>query len=189
MTRPNAKRRPLRAALACGMLVLSACVPTAPEVQKRAAPLPIVTTLEAPPSATPGSCWGKETTPPETRTVIEPVLVQPAQLSASGEVISPPIYRRAPQEYVVKPAVQRWFETPCPAEMTPEYISSVQRALAARGFYQGGPSGEMDARTRRAIRKYQSPQGLDSETLSLAAARTLGLAPALLPQDETAPEG
>ncbi|WP_422077985.1 peptidoglycan-binding domain-containing protein [Vannielia sp.] len=192
MTRPNAKRRPHRgflgAILACGALGLSACVQP-PEVQKRSASPTIVTTLEAPPSATPGSCWDKQTTPPETKTVIEPVLVQPAQLTATGEVISPPIYRRKPQEYVVKPAVHRWFEIPCPAELTPDYISSVQRALAARGHYQGPVTGQLDTRTRRAIRRFQQPQGLDSDTLSLAAARTLGLAPALLPQAETAPEG
>ncbi len=188
MTRPTPKRRPLGAVLACGLVALAGCVQP-PEVQKLSAPPTIVTTLQAPPKATPGSCWGKETTPPETKTVILPTLVQPAQIASDGTVISPPIYRRAPQEQVIKPAVQRWFETPCPSVMTPDYISSVQRALAARGLHQGPVTGTMDSPTRRAIRKFQAPQGLDSDTLSLAAARTLGLAPALLPQDETAPEG
>ncbi|SIN82561.1 peptidoglycan-binding domain-containing protein [Vannielia litorea] len=188
MTRQTTQRRPLGAALACGVLVLSACVQP-PEVQKLSAPAAILTTTEAPTGATPGTCWGKETTPPETRTVIEPVLVQPAQIASDGTVMNPPIYRREPQQYITKPASHRWFETPCAADMTPEYIASVQRALAARGVYQSAATGEMDAKTRRAIRKFQAPQGLDSETLSLAAARTLGLAPALLPQDETAPEG
>ncbi|QDC11641.1 peptidoglycan-binding protein [Oceanicola sp. D3] len=158
-------------------------------MQRRSAPATIVTQAEAPPSATPGSCWDKETTPPETVTVIVPTLVQPAQLTATGEVISPPIYRRAPQEQITKPAVQRWFETPCSDELTPEYISSLQRALAVRGHYNGPVTGKLDTRTRRAIRSFQQPQGLDSDTLSLAAARVLGLAPALLPQADTAPEG
>ena len=66
--------------------------------------------------------------------------------------------------------------------MTPEFISSVQRALDVRGFYSGALTGRMDARTLRAVRKYQAPQGLDSSVLSLAAARKLGLV--ALPRDQ-----
>ncbi|WP_342344734.1 peptidoglycan-binding domain-containing protein, partial [Vannielia litorea] len=180
MTRHIPFRRPGAACLACALLALSACMEP-PEVQRRSAPPTIVTSAEAPPNAAPGSCWDKETTPPETKTVIVPTLVQPAQLTASGAVISPPIYRRAPQEQIITPSKALWFETPCPADLTPDYVSSLQRALAVRGHYNGPVTGEMDARTHRAIRRFQQPQGLDSSTLSLAAARTLGLAPALLP--------
>ncbi|WP_330696677.1 peptidoglycan-binding domain-containing protein [Fontisubflavum oceani] len=69
-----------------------------------------------------------------------------------------------------------WFETPCQAEIRdPDFIASLQRALAARDLYRGPANGVMDARTRRAIRAFQEPQGLNSPILSMAAARQLGL--------------
>jgi peptidoglycan hydrolase-like protein with peptidoglycan-binding domain len=77
----------------------------------------------------------------------------------------------------VKERSVTWFETPCAAGQTPDFVASVQRALAARGLYRGPAHGEMDARTRAAIRRFQTPEGLDSGILSLAAARKLGLVP------------
>lgn len=70
-----------------------------------------------------------------------------------------------------------WFRTPCPDEMTPELVSSLQRALAARDLHAGAITGRMDAATRKAVRRLQQPLGLDSDRLSLAAARHLGLLP------------
>ena len=83
--------------------------------------------------------------------------------------------RPAPLLAVVEERRELWFETPCRSEMTPEFVASLQRALKVRGHYQGPISGEMTARTRRAIRSFQKPQGLDSAILSKAAARQLGL--------------
>ncbi|AZB54890.1 peptidoglycan-binding protein [Cereibacter sphaeroides] len=71
----------------------------------------------------------------------------------------------------------RWFEAPCPDLMTPERIATLQRALEARGLYAGEITEELDTRTRSGIRKLQAPLGLDSDRLSLAAARALGLVP------------
>jgi len=162
-------------------LLLAGCVQP-PEVARRSAPADIATRAEAPPEAAPGTCWGKEAEPPETRAVIEPVMVQPAQLGSDGTVLSPPIYRREPQQRIVRQGRETWFETPCPEALTPEFVSSVQRALAARDLYDGPITGEMDAPTSRAIRSFQEPLGLPSGTLSLTAARQLGLAPAILPE-------
>ncbi|MEM8648801.1 MAG: peptidoglycan-binding domain-containing protein, partial [Pseudomonadota bacterium] len=75
----------------------------------------------------------------------------------------------------VTPREDTWFETPCDDVMTPEFTASLQRALKARGHYQGAVNGRMDGRTQAAIRAYQKPQGLDSGMLSLAAARQMGL--------------
>jgi peptidoglycan hydrolase-like protein with peptidoglycan-binding domain len=58
-----------------------------------------------------------------------------------------------------------------------DFAATLQRALAARGYYDGPVTGVIDAETTRAIRAYQAPLGIDSATLSLAAARRLGLAP------------
>lgn len=74
------------------------------------------------------------------------------------------------------------FETPCPDDLPPDFGASLQRALAARDLYDGAVTGRMDAATRAAIRRYQAPEGPDSGTLSLAAARRLGLVAIELPE-------
>lgn len=129
----------------------------------------------APPGAPPGSCWGKLVSPAVIETVTHQVLDQPAKLAADGTVLSPATYRTETLQEIVKQRREDWFETPCPDQMSTEFISSVQRALNARNLFHGPVNGQMDQRTRDAIRRYQAPQGLDSGTLSLATARHLGL--------------
>ena len=68
-----------------------------------------------------------------------------------------------------------WFETMCQRELTLDFVSSLQRALAARGFYRGSITGEMDSATRAAIRRYQKPEGLDSGIIARETARRFGL--------------
>lgn len=70
------------------------------------------------------------------------------------------------------------FRIPCPDQMDADRIRSLQRALAARGLYSGAVSGRMSPDTSAAVRRYQASLGLDSGTLSLAGARSLGLIPA-----------
>lgn len=70
-----------------------------------------------------------------------------------------------------------WFPALCPAEMTPELVATLQRALAARGLYRGPATGRLDGATRTAIAAWQAPRGLDSTTLSTRAAQELGLIP------------
>lgn len=86
-----------------------------------------------------------------------------------------PVYKTETRQQVVQPRRETWYEIICDADVTPEFIASVQRALEARGFYDGQITGEMDARTKNAIGRYQATEGLDSKTLSIAAARKLGL--------------
>lgn len=138
---------------------------------------PAVTRLNqsAPPGAEPGSCWGKIVTPAIIETVTHQVMLQPAQVLVDGTVPQPAIYKTETRQEIVRERHKTWFLVPCAATMTPKFIASTQRALAARGLYKGAISGEMDARTRAAVRRYQKPQGLDSGILSLAAARKLGL--------------
>ncbi|WP_096786263.1 peptidoglycan-binding protein [Rhodobacter sp. CZR27] len=70
-----------------------------------------------------------------------------------------------------------WFRAPCPEALTPEVLASLQRALEVRELYDEEITGEMDPATRQAVRRLQEPLGLDSEQLSLAAARYLGILP------------
>ncbi len=129
----------------------------------------------APPGAAAGTCWGKTETPAVIETVTEQIMVQPAEILADGSIITPPIYRTETRQQIVKERRETWFETPCDHVLTPDFVQSLQRALAVRGHYRGAPTGEMDARTRAAVRRFQAPEGLDSGILSLAAARKLGL--------------
>jgi len=130
---------------------------------------------EAPPGAAPGSCWGKSVSPAVVETVTDQIVLQPAQIDTSGNILSPAIYKTETRQAIVRERRETWFETPCDAALTPDFIATLQRALLARGLYRGSVSGQMDGRTRAAVRRYQKPQGLDSGILSLAAARQLGL--------------
>jgi len=131
---------------------------------------------QAPPGAPPGTCWGKHVSPAVIETVTEQVMMQPAEIHADGTVSQPAIFKTETVQRIVRERKETWFETLCAGDMTPEFLASLQRALAVRGHYHGTVTGEMDTRTRAAVRRFQKPQGLDSGILSLAAARKLGLA-------------
>ena len=76
---------------------------------------------------------------------------------------------------VVRERKNNWLKTTCAADTDDKFVASVQRALKARGLYSGRITGLMDQKTRRSVRKFQQKLGLDSGTLSLMAARKLGL--------------
>jgi hypothetical protein len=129
----------------------------------------------APPNAPEGSCWGRDETPATVQTVTERFLVQPAEIDTDGTLRQPAIYRTETSQEIVHARHEIWFETPCSEDVTADFVVSLQRALEVRGFYSGAINGDMDARTRRAVRKYQQVQGLDTSILSLEAAQQLGL--------------
>ncbi len=158
--------------------LVAACAPlTPPEVARLLErDGTIVTRGQGPEDARPNACYARDVTPAVIETVTEQVIVQPPELGADGSVRAPAIFRTETSQRIVQARDDLWFEVPCEAETSPEFIAAVQRALAARGVYRGPVTGVMDLRTRRAIRQYQRPQGLNSGVLSLAAARLLGLA-------------
>lgn len=166
------------AALLAG-LFLAGCQTALPHM---APPAEVVTRNAAPPGAAPGTCWGQDDTPAVIETVTEQVVLQPAELRDDGTVARPAVYKTETRQKIVKPRETTWFETPCEEELTPEFNASLQRALKARGHYRGPINGQMDGRTRRAIRAYQKPQGLDSGMISLAAARQMGLVAVEVPE-------
>lgn len=180
-------RAPFRiAALAAFPALVAACSDaTQPDVQAMREPDLAFLTQVAPPGAEPGTCWSKTIRPAVIETVTEQTLVQPAQVTPDGAVVSPAIYKTETRQAIVQEREDTWFETPCPDTMTVEFIQSVQRALAARKLYKGPISGVMDARTRTAVRRFQRPNGLDSGILSLASARQLGLAQVARPEADT----
>ncbi|MFK7754110.1 MAG: peptidoglycan-binding domain-containing protein [Sedimentitalea sp.] len=139
--------------------------------------LPDVTQLSqiAPEGAAPGTCWDRIISPAVIETRSRQVVLTPAVLDPDGAVISPAIYRTDSRQEIVEPRQERWFETPCAAQLTPELISSLQRALTARDIYAGPINGALDGPTQDALRRYQRGNGLDSPRLSLETARAFGL--------------
>lgn len=136
---------------------------------------------DAPPGADPNACFARHVRPAIIETVTEQVLVQPPQIGAGGAVTYPAVYRSETRQEIVRERKELWFETLCEEMLTPDFISALQRALGARGYFRGTVSGRMDSATRKAIRAYQQEQGVDSDILSIAAARQLGLA--VLPRE------
>ena len=137
-----------------------------------------------PPGSPPGACWGQEGSPAVIETVTEQILLQPAQVRSDGTVEAPAVYKTETQQRIVTERRELWFRAPCPEVLTDDFVASLQRALAARQLYSGPVNGQMDRATRRAVRAYQAPLGLDSGILSLAGARKLGLAELDRPTDE-----
>ncbi|MBK1636033.1 peptidoglycan-binding domain-containing protein [Rhodovulum adriaticum] len=165
---------PVRALFGLAALCLAACqagpgaIPGALPVDRPGAPT-------APPGAPPGTCWGREISPAVVETVTEQVLLQPPEIGSDGEIRRPAVYKTETQQRILRERREQWFQAPCPDTVTPEFVAALQRALKVRGLHRGLVTGRMDGPTRAAIRRFQQAEGLDSATLSLAAARKLGL--------------
>ena len=100
----------------------------------------------------------------------------PGQQAAAGDNADSPVPTAdAEAEAPISGPAQGGFETPCPDVLTPEFIASLQRALAARDYFVAPVTGEMDKAPRAAIASYQADLGLKRDTLSVDAARRLGL--------------
>jgi len=128
-----------------------------------------------PPPSRPGRCWTTDITPAVIETVSEQVVVTPAVTDAAGAVVTPATYATSTHQRILRDRQAIHIRTPCPEELTMDFIASVQRALKARGYYLAPLTGAMDAATLDAVRRFQEPLGLDSPVLSLAGAKTLGL--------------
>lgn len=156
-------------------VTLALLVGCAPGLDGLSEPGVVRFTQAAPDGADPGACWGKQVAPAVIETETEQVLVRPAQVDGNGALTSPAIYRTETRQKITREREETWFETPCEADLTVEFIETLQRALAVRGYYVWPVNGLMDAQTRAAIRRYQAPQGLDSGILSMRTAEQLGL--------------
>jgi hypothetical protein len=158
-------------------LALAACVsPATPEAPSRAdfSSELVVLKDNGPPKGPEGACWQADIKPAVIETVTDQILLEPEGLAEDGRTI-PAIYGTETSQRIVEDRETVWFRAPCASEMTVDFVATVQRALKARGFYLLPLTGVMDAPTRDAIRRYQRGRGLDSDHLSLAAARDLGI--------------
>jgi hypothetical protein len=130
---------------------------------------------DAAPEGPADQCWDRDIKPAIIETETEQVLVQPEVRGNDGAVITPAIFSSESRQRMVQDRAQVWFPAPCPADLTVDFIATLQRALKARGFYLLPLTGVYDAPTMAAVRRYQAGRGLDSPRLSLGAARELGI--------------
>ncbi len=162
----------------CG---LSACMepdvtraPTAPgsdPVVDPIGPLAHPATVDA----STGTCYARTITPALIETVTEQVIV-PEVLGSDGAVVSPATFRTDTRQEILRERREVEFETPCNSILTPPFIASVQRALIARGYYDGPISGQLDTKTSAAIERFQiAEDDVHTSTLTLKTARNLGL--------------
>ncbi|MEM1387680.1 MAG: peptidoglycan-binding domain-containing protein [Pseudomonadota bacterium] len=147
-----------------------------PYVTQLSEPEPIRTGRSALAGTGQAACRVEDTTPAVIETETEQVMVQPAVHDSDGTLIYAAQYHTFTRQRIVRERVDLSFDRVCAADLTPDFIASLQRALAVRGYFKGPADGVMTPQTQAAIRSYQEPQGLNSAILSLAAARQLGLA-------------
>ena len=120
-------------------------------------------------------CHAVAVTPALIETVTQQVIV-PEVLDADGTIITPATFRTDTRQDILRDRQEVEFETPCDTITTPPFIASVQRALIARGYYTGAITGELDAPTKAAVKRYQIDQDdVHTDILTLATARSLGL--------------
>lgn len=158
-------------------LVLTACGPQGTRAPERSdlSHVAIKTASGAAPSAKPGECWASDTIPAVIETVTEQKIVTPQVRGANGTVTEPAIYRTTVSQNMVQERSEVWFRAPCPEVQDVEFVTTLQRALKARGYFSTPLTGVMDDATTEAVRRFQAAHGLDSPVLSLAAAQELGL--------------
>ncbi len=137
-------------------------------------------TQDVPEGAAEGACYIRYTAPAVIETVTEQVLVQSEKFTVDPEtgkktVVEPAIYATETVQKIVSDRKEDWAEVICQEDYNDNFIKSLQRALAARGFYRGGITGIMDDRTKRSIRNVQKRYGVNSSEVTLDLAESYGL--------------
>ena len=120
-------------------------------------------------------CYFEKITPAEISTQVETRLVQPENRNTAGHLVSTSQYEITRTQTITKPRSVTKIDAVCPEDMTPEFISSLQRAFQARELFSSTLTGSMDMSTRRAILNFQTVRAVSSATVTKATAQELGL--------------
>ena len=120
-------------------------------------------------------CYFEKITPAEISTQVEPRLVQSEKRNTTGHLVSPALYEITRTQTIIKPRSVTKIDAVCPEDMTPEFITSLQRAFQARELFSSTLTASMDMSTRSAILNFQTVRGVSSETVTKATAQALGL--------------
>jgi hypothetical protein len=153
-------------------LILAGCGDPRPAVTGPALPAFIAAEIE---TGADGLCYGRDISPAIIETQVAQVLDAPPVLAEDGTVLSPAVYSSVTRQVMVREREEVAFETLCPPAYSVDFVQTLQRALAVRGFYTGPVTGLMDAATGEAVRNFQRADGPDSPLLSISAARALGI--------------
>jgi hypothetical protein len=102
-------------------------------------------------------------------------LIQSEKRNTTGHLVSPAQYEITRTQTIIKPRSVTKIDAVCPEDMTPEFITSLQRAFQARELFSSTLTASMDMSTRRAILNFQTVRGVSSETVTKATAQALGL--------------
>ena len=120
-------------------------------------------------------CYFEKITPAKISTQVETRLVQPEKRNTAGQLVSPAQYETTRTQTITKPRSVTKIDAVCPEDMTPEFITSLQRAFQARELFSSTLTASMDMSTRSAILNFQTVRGVSSETVTKATAQALGL--------------
>ena len=159
----------------CGVLAACAGPQVAPPSRANFADDLIRLAIPGPPDPVAGICWASDVTPAVIETITEQVQVSPEIRAEDGTRTAAASFRSEMRQKMVQDREEVWFKSPCAADLSPDFIATLQRALKARGYYLLPLTGVLDAATGAAIRRFQAERGLDSPVLSLAATRELGI--------------
>ncbi|MEM6307144.1 MAG: peptidoglycan-binding domain-containing protein [Pseudomonadota bacterium] len=153
----------------CACAVLSfaiGCAPQQPKQGNYVTPARVSLMSDGPADAPPGTCWGRDE---------KPLVIETVSTTVRSDDGNDPSYKTVNYQRIVEDGGVIWFETPCMDVITTDFMKTLQRALALRGFYDGAVNGRYTPQTAQAIRAFQKPQGLNSAQLSVVAARKLGI--------------
>jgi hypothetical protein len=123
----------------------------------------------------PSLCKKTFVTPAMIETRTEQVLLSPAKKDSDGNIVKKARYKTQTRQEIVSARKTVEFNAVCPEVLTQDFVTSLQRALAARTVYKGSLTGRYDSATRRAVQKYQTRKGIASGDLALSTAQDLGL--------------
>ena len=122
-----------------------------------------------------GRCFAKDISPAVIETVTTHELENTEVRDANGVLTRPATFRTVSRQQIVRERADIRFETVCPQNYTAERVRTLQRALRARGFYEGEINGTLDRATGFAIQRFQREDGPDTVLLSIETARKLGV--------------
>ncbi len=135
---------------------------------------------------TPGISYGNEacfvpyTAPAVIETVTEQVLVQKEVREIDPDtgqsvVTSPAIYSTKTIQKIITDRREANIDIVCPRDQSIDFIQTLQRALTARGFYHSAINGQLDDRTKHAVRKVQKSYGVNISDVTIELAEYYGL--------------
>lgn len=126
------------------------------------------------------ACFVPYTAPAVIETVTEQVLVQAEKRAIDPQtgqsvIISPAIYRTETVQKIISDRKESQIQIVCPIDQSFDFVQTLQRALSVRGHYFGAITGQMDQRTKRAVRKVQKSYGVNIADVTVELAQGYGL--------------